>query len=214
MVVFGVGMGMTLQIVVVAVQNAVERRDIGQRHLGGELLPQHRRRVRDRLLGTVLVSRLGFWLPRLVPPHSGLNLSQSFTITPDALRALPPAVRAGVVDSFVRSLHVVFMVGIPLAGLAFVCALLLKDAPLHDSVAKDPGAADHDAAAGELRRRGGAGPGAGPGPGGGARPERSGGGGSGGHSGEWTVNFFSFHLMPWPYLAGPRSSWRPTRRPG
>ena len=88
------------------------------------------------LLGTVLVSRLGFWLPRLVPAHTGLNLSQSFTITPGALRTLHPAVRAGVVDAFVRSLHVVFMVGIPLAGLAFVCALLLKDAPLHDTVSQ------------------------------------------------------------------------------
>ncbi len=39
-----------------------------------------------------------------------------------------------MVDSFVRSLHVVFMVGIPLAALAFVCALLLKDAPLHGTV--------------------------------------------------------------------------------
>ena len=46
--------------------------------------------------------------------------------------------RAGVIDSFVRSLHVVFIVGIPLAGLAFVCALLLKDAPLHDTVAEKP----------------------------------------------------------------------------
>ncbi len=148
MVVFGIGMGMTLQIVVVAVQNAVERRDIGSATSAVSFFRNIGAASGTALLGTVLVSRLGYWLPRLVPPHSGLNLSQSFTITPDALRALHPAVRAGVVDSFVRSLHVVFMVGIPLAGLAFVCALLLKDAPLHDSVAQDPGAADHDAAAG------------------------------------------------------------------
>jgi hypothetical protein len=80
------------------------------------------------------VSRLGFWLPRLVPAHSGLSLSQSFTITPSALRRLPPTVRAGVVESFVRSLHVVFMVGIPLAGLALLFSLVLRDAPLHDTV--------------------------------------------------------------------------------
>ncbi|HVA02236.1 MAG TPA: MDR family MFS transporter [Acidimicrobiales bacterium] len=137
MVVFGVGMGMTLQIVVVAVQNAVERRDLGSSTSAVSFFRNIGAACGTALLGTVLVSRLGFWLPKLVPAHSGLNLSQSFTITPDALRALRPAVRSGVVDSFVRSLHVVFMVGIPLAALAFVCALLLKDAPLHSTVAKD-----------------------------------------------------------------------------
>ncbi|HVA07299.1 MAG TPA: MDR family MFS transporter [Acidimicrobiales bacterium] len=138
MVVFGVGMGMTLQIVVVAVQNAVERRDLGSSTSAVSFFRNIGAACGTALLGTVLVSRLGFWLPRLVPPHSGLKLSQSFTITPDALRRLPPPVRAGVIDSFVRSLHVVFTVGIPLAALAFVCALLLKDAPLHDTV-KGPG---------------------------------------------------------------------------
>jgi EmrB/QacA subfamily drug resistance transporter len=138
MVVFGVGMGMTLQIVVVAVQNAVERRDLGSATSAVSFFRNIGAASGTALLGTVLVSRLGFWLPRLVPPHSGLSLTQSFTITPNALRRLPPSVRAGVVESFVRSLHVVFIVGIPLSCLALVCALLLKDAPLHDTVAEAP----------------------------------------------------------------------------
>ena len=142
MVVFGVGMGMTLQIVVVAVQNAVERRDLGSATSAVSFFRNIGAACGTALLGTVLVSRLGFWLPRLVPAHTGLNLSQSFTITPGALRALRPAVRTGVVDAFVRSLHVVFMVGIPLAGLAFVCALLLKDAPLHDTVSQRQGSGE------------------------------------------------------------------------
>ena len=82
----------------------------------------------------MLAARLGYWLPRLVPAHSGLNLSQAFTITPKALHALPRAVHAGVTESFVRSLHVVFIVGIPLALVAFVCALSLKEMPLRDSL--------------------------------------------------------------------------------
>jgi EmrB/QacA subfamily drug resistance transporter len=138
MVVFGVGMGMTLQIVVVAVQNAVERRDLGSSTSAVSFFRNIGAACGTALLGTVLFSRLGFWLPKLVPAHSGLTLSQSFTITPSALRRLPPTVRTGVVDSFVRSLHVVFLVGIPLAGLAFLCAILLKDAPLHETVHKAP----------------------------------------------------------------------------
>jgi len=138
MVVFGIGMGMTLQIVVVAVQNAVERRDLGSATSAVSFFRNIGAACGTALLGTVLVSRLGFWLPRLVPAHSGLNLSQAFTITPRALRALPPPVRAGVVDSFVRSLHVVFIVGIPLAALALVCAVLLKEIPLTGTVVSAP----------------------------------------------------------------------------
>jgi EmrB/QacA subfamily drug resistance transporter len=147
MIVFGVGMGMTLQIVVVAVQNAVDRRDLGSATSAVSFFRNIGAACGTALLGTVLVGRLGFWLPRLVPPHSGLTLSQSFTITPDALRTLAPAVRAGVVESFVRSLHVVFMVGIPLSCLAFVCALLLKDAPLHGTPTRDGEGAGPDAVA-------------------------------------------------------------------
>jgi len=143
--VFGVGMGMTLQIVVVAVQNAVDRRDIGSSTSAVSFFRNIGAACGTALLGTVLVSRLGFWLPRLVPAHSGLSLSQSFTITPKQLRVLPPTVRAGVVDSFVRSLHVVFLVGIPLAGLAFVCALLLKDQPLNESVSRHQGTGNQGA---------------------------------------------------------------------
>jgi EmrB/QacA subfamily drug resistance transporter len=146
MIVFGVGMGMTLQIVVVAVQNAVDRRDLGSATSGVSFFRNIGAACGTALLGTILVSRLGFWLPRLVHRHTGLDLSQSFTITPKALHALTPAVRAGVTESFVRSLHVVFIVGIPLAGLAFVCALLLKETPLHDTVVERGGAVEAVAA--------------------------------------------------------------------
>jgi EmrB/QacA subfamily drug resistance transporter len=135
MIVFGVGMGMTLQIAVVAVQNAVDRSDLGSATSAISFFRNIGAAVGSAILGALLVSRLGFWLPRLVPPGTHLKLSQSFTITPKALDALAPAARAGVVESLVRSLHVVFAVGVPIAALALVCALLLKEIPLHASVA-------------------------------------------------------------------------------
>ena len=134
MVVFGVGMGMTLQIIVVAVQNAVNRGDIGSatssvsffRNIGaacGTALLE----ARSSSAGSDTGCRS--WCHHA----SSLHLSQSFTVTPKELHALPPAERAGVVESFVHALHVVFIVGIPLAALALVCALVLKEAPLHDT---------------------------------------------------------------------------------
>jgi MFS family permease len=132
LVVFGVGMGMTLQIVVVAIQNAVARDDLGTATSTVSFFRNLGAASGTALLGSVLWSRVGFWLPRLVPRRAHLDLTPSFTITPRALRALPPSVRAGVTDAFVHSLHVMFIVAIPLAALALLFAVALKEIPLRE----------------------------------------------------------------------------------
>jgi EmrB/QacA subfamily drug resistance transporter len=132
MVVFGVGMGMTLQIVVVAVQNAVDRRQLGTATSAISFFRNIGAASGTALLGSVLAAHLAFWLPRLVHGHTHLQLSGSFNITPDQLRALPGVVRTGVNEAFVRSLHDVFVVGLGLSVLAFAFAMSLKELPLRD----------------------------------------------------------------------------------
>ncbi|HVC68829.1 MAG TPA: MDR family MFS transporter [Acidimicrobiales bacterium] len=132
MVVFGLGMGMVMQILVLAVQNSVARDDIGVSTSAISFFRNIGAAFGTALFGAILTLRLGHWLPLLVHSRTHMSLSSSFSITPKALDALPPAVRAGVIESFVRSLHVVFLVGVPVAGLAFVSALLLKEIPLTD----------------------------------------------------------------------------------
>jgi len=132
MVVFGLGMGMVMQLLVLAVQNSVARDDLGVSTSAISFFRNIGAAFGTALFGTILTVRLGHWLPLLVHSRTHLSLSSSFTITPRALHALSPAVRAGVVESFVRSLHAVFLVGVPVAGLAFVFALMLKEIPLTD----------------------------------------------------------------------------------
>jgi EmrB/QacA subfamily drug resistance transporter len=132
MVVFGLGMGMVMQLLVIAVQNSIARDDIGAATSAISFFRNIGAAFGTALFGTILTVRLGHWLPLLVHGRTHFSLSSSFTITPSALKALPPGVRAGVIESFVRSLHVVFLVGVPVAGLAFVFALMLKEIPLND----------------------------------------------------------------------------------
>jgi EmrB/QacA subfamily drug resistance transporter len=132
MVVFGLGMGMVMQILVLAVQNSVARDDLGAATSAVSFFRNIGAAFGTALFGTILTVRLGYWLPRLVHGATHIALSSSFTISPHALKALPPGVRAGVTESFVRSLHVVFLAGVPVAGLAFVAALLLREIPLRD----------------------------------------------------------------------------------
>jgi EmrB/QacA subfamily drug resistance transporter len=130
MVVFGLGMGMVMQLLVLAVQNSIARDDIGAATSAISFFRNIGAAFGTALFGTILTVRLGHWLPLLVHGHTHFSLSSSFTITPKALKALSPAVRAGVVESFVRSLHVVFLVGVPVTGTAFLFTLLLKEIPL------------------------------------------------------------------------------------
>ena len=48
-------------------------------------------------------------------------------MSPAQLHAFPPGVQHGILDSFVRSLHTVFLVGVPLAAVTFVLTLFLKE---------------------------------------------------------------------------------------
>jgi hypothetical protein len=126
---------MIMQVLTVAVQNAVDVRELGTATGALGFFRSMGSAFGTALLGAVLVSRLGYWLPRLVPAQAGAHISasSSFTATPAAIRALPPPVRMGVVDSFVHSLNTVFVVGVPIAIAALILALFLKEIRLRDT---------------------------------------------------------------------------------
>jgi EmrB/QacA subfamily drug resistance transporter len=131
-VVLGAGMGMTMQIIVLATQNSVAPTQIGTataavtffRSLGGAF--------GTSLFGAIFIARLGHWLPLLVPGATSrdLHVNGSFSMSPKELHAFPSAIQHGILESFVRSLHTVFLVGVPLAAMTFGLTLLLKEVKL------------------------------------------------------------------------------------
>lgn len=132
----GFGLGLIMQVLILAIQNAVERRDLGiatgasmfNRQLGGA--------VGLALLGSIFVTRLEHWLPRLTPKGAGLDLT-TLRGRPETLLDLAPGVREGVVEAFSRSLHTVFLACIPIAVILLVLSLLQRELPLrgHTSTA-------------------------------------------------------------------------------
>ncbi len=103
------------------------------------------------LFGAVFIGGLGHWIPILVPGAvaKNIHLRGSFSMSPAQLHAFPPAVGHGILESFVRSLHSVFLLGVPLAVVFFGLTLLLKETRLRtdsalerpSGVAATPGAA-------------------------------------------------------------------------
>jgi EmrB/QacA subfamily drug resistance transporter len=130
MVVVGLGIGCIMQVAVLAVQNAVDYRDLGTatsatvffRILGGTF--------GTALFGAVLLNRLQHNLAALLPAsHAHLDLG-ALQGAPQRLRALPGPVVHPLLEAFARSYQVVYHWAILFAIATLLLALLLREAPL------------------------------------------------------------------------------------
>jgi hypothetical protein len=131
MAVLGFGLGMTMQIPILAIQNSVERRYLGIatsvanffRSMGGSF--------GVAIFGAVLSNRLAHYLPLLLPPEALRRFDvKALQAGPAQVRALPLAIQNGIVEAIARSLHTVFLSALPAAALAFGVALFLRERPL------------------------------------------------------------------------------------
>ena len=134
MFLLGAGMGMIVQVMVLAVQNAVEHRDLGtatgvesfSRSMGSSF--------GVAVFGAILNNRLAYHLPRLLPAGAAQQFDmRSLTSSPQAIRALPGPVRGAVVEGLARSIHVTFLWALPLLVAAFCVTFLLKETPLRET---------------------------------------------------------------------------------
>jgi EmrB/QacA subfamily drug resistance transporter len=129
MLVLGLGMGMVMQVLVLAVQNAVDYRELGVATSGTTLFRSTGGSVGVSLFGAIfsagLASGIAARLPAGLPLHTGTD--------PGAIQALPADVRGIYLDAFTTALHPVFVLAAVLSGLGFALAWLLKEEPLRGS---------------------------------------------------------------------------------
>ena len=127
----GFGTGLTVPVMLIALQNAVSRHDLGTATSSNLFFRSMGSSLGVALLGSVMNARLRYWFPRLVPASAHLHLSvSSIAYSPAAVRRLPASLQAGIVDSFARSLHVVFLLAVPLAALTVPLFIAMRELPL------------------------------------------------------------------------------------
>lgn len=134
MFVLGIGIGLVMQVLVLAVQNSVEHRDLGIATSAASLFRSLGGAFGASIFGAILSNRLAYNLPKLVPGFStgGFDV-EALKGSPAQIHALPGPVRDGVIEAFARSIHVVFLWTVPLVAIAFLITLLMKELPLRDS---------------------------------------------------------------------------------
>jgi len=122
-------------VLVIAVQNAVDYKDLGAatsgttffRSIGGSFGTA----VFGAIFSGVLAGDIAAALHG-VPLPSGISASAG--ASPAVLEHLPATIRDGYIAGFTQALHTVFLYATPIGVVAFLLSLLLKEVPLRDTV--------------------------------------------------------------------------------
>jgi MFS family permease len=146
MVVVGLGVGLVMQVLVVAVQNSVSYEQLGTatstatffRTIGGAFGVS--------ILNAVLNNRLFSELTKAHLPASASRVvkGSSIIVNPAEIYKLPPVARAPIIAAFSHALQTVFLVSVPFAVFAFILSLTLKEIPLRTTAFKPTSDANTD----------------------------------------------------------------------
>ena len=128
MLVLGVGIGLCMQVLTIIVQNTVDYRDLGVATSGVTFFRTLGSSFGAAVFGTIYANVLGNSLPAAVAASPGAR--PGAIATPAGAARLPPAQIAPIVDAYAHAIHVVFLAAVPVALVAFVLALFLKEVPL------------------------------------------------------------------------------------
>ncbi|MGV4987996.1 DHA2 family efflux MFS transporter permease subunit [Streptomyces sp. NRAIS4] len=134
--VFGLGLGLVMQVLVLIVQNAVSYEDLGVATSGATFFRSIGASFGVAIFGTVFASRLGDKLAAAfrgvsLPPGVSANALKS---DPRGIAALPPTLRPAALHAYAAAITDVFLYAAPVALLGFLLAWFLKEDRLRGSV--------------------------------------------------------------------------------
>ncbi|MCX5396722.1 MDR family MFS transporter [Streptomyces sp. NBC_00102] len=134
--VFGAGLGLVMQVLVLVVQNAVPYEDLGVATSGATFFRSIGASFGVAIFGTIFTSLLNDRLAdaltgRALPP--GVDPG-ALAADPRSIGQLPADLRPAVLDAFATSITDVFLYAAPVVLIAFVVAWFLKEDKLRGSV--------------------------------------------------------------------------------
>jgi MFS family permease len=133
MFITGFGIGLVMQVLVVAVQNAVRYEDLGVATSGTTLLRNTGSSIGTAIVGTIFATQLASRLAAAFPRSSAVVFNTSHPTTAE-LAKLPSAVRATVIQAYSSSLDRAFLVGAFISIIAFVASWLITELPMRTTV--------------------------------------------------------------------------------
>ena len=129
MVLLGFGLGLTMQVLVLAAQNAVPYELLGVATSGSTLFRQVGGSIGVSVFGAIFANRLATHLASALPP----GVRPPAAASPELVDRLPPAVRSEYVGAFAASLRPVFAAAAGVSFIGFLLSWLLREVPLRKS---------------------------------------------------------------------------------
>jgi EmrB/QacA subfamily drug resistance transporter len=134
--IFGAGLGLIMQVVVLVVQNSVPADQIGTATSTNNYFREVGAAMGVAVFGAIFTNRLS---ESLTSAFTGAGASSdqaaqsTSTLDPQALAQLPEQLRDAIVTAYAESLAPVFWYLIPFIAAAFILAVTLKQIPLSDT---------------------------------------------------------------------------------
>ncbi|HEY1362355.1 MAG TPA: MFS transporter [Xanthobacteraceae bacterium] len=126
----GLGMGMVMQVLIIAVQNSVDYQHLGVATSGTMLFRSLGGALGVALFGAIFANRLHAQL-------AGPGMEFLATAIPAAVRGLPPALHAEYVEAVMAALRPVFLSAAVVSAAGFGLACLLREIPLRAGAAAE-----------------------------------------------------------------------------
>ena len=152
----GAGLGLSMQTIVIALQNSVDFKDMGVATSSNTFFRSLGSVFGTAIFGSILTNRVGHYLQSNFEELATTNPAalQGFDMTKlegisentAVLKTLPAEIQVTALNAFVDSFHVVFIAAAPITAIGFLLALKLRETPLRTN--KEYAAA-RDEAAGE-----------------------------------------------------------------
>ncbi|MFC9118666.1 MFS transporter [Streptomyces sp. NPDC057067] len=141
--VLGIGIGLVMSVLVLAVQNSVRPSDLGTATSAHNYFRQIGGSVGAAIFGTLFAGRLADALGVRLP--SGADLPDAESITPQLVHTMEPALRDAYIQAYADAMPRIFLYLVPVLLLGLFLAFFLKEKPLvsHHTpqTAPDPAAA-------------------------------------------------------------------------
>ncbi|WP_217556277.1 MDR family MFS transporter [Streptomyces sp. GbtcB6] len=138
MFVLGTGIGLSMQVLTIAVQNTVDYTDLGTATSGVTFFRTLGSSFGTAVFGTIYTNALK---PNLADGIATADRASALgpavltkaATSPEGLHRLPAAAAEPIIQAYADTIHTVFLWTVPVAAVGFVVALFLKQVQLRDS---------------------------------------------------------------------------------
>lgn len=132
----GFGLGLSMQILVLVVQNTFPLREVGTATAANNYFRQIGAAIGSAIVGSLFTDRLTQLFAERMPASSPLS-GETNSFTPEFVTNLPSEIHDIIIGAYNDALAPVFMYMVPLVLVAVILLMFVKEKPLRTSVERD-----------------------------------------------------------------------------